>query len=116
MPSLSELQPWLRPYAEYLVTVANYNGMHPTITSVFRSRNKQQSLYARYLRCKATGGSCIPAAPPGFSQHERRTAFDLVVRQGYRSPQQRALGEFWRAMGGLWGGEKDPVHFGLHPY
>lgn len=107
MASLRELQPWLKPYAEFLVRVAEYNGFSPTITSVYRSPAKQQVLYERWK----AGKSDIPAAPPGHSQHEHRTAFDLVVRQGYRSPQQAALGALWRQMGGRWGGDVDPVHF-----
>jgi len=113
MPSINELQPWLRPYATYLLKVAEYNRLSPTVTSVYRSHAKQQQLYDRYLKCKRTGGSCIPAAPPGYSQHGQRLAFDLVVRQGYRSPEQAALGAVWRQMGGRWGGSVDPVHFGI---
>ena len=107
MPSLSELQPWLRPYARYLVNVAEYNGLGPvSINSVYRSRHAQAVLYERFKR----GLSQYPVAPPGTSLHEHRLAFDLNVRQGGRSPEQEALGRFWRSMGGSWS-PQDPIHF-----
>lgn len=107
MPSLRELQPWLKPYAEYLITVAAHNGLGPvSINSVYRSRQSQEVLYDRYLR----GASRYPVAPPGRSLHEHRLAFDINVRQGSSSPQQTALGHFWRSMGGQWS-ESDRVHF-----
>jgi len=107
VPSLRELQPWLVPYAEYLVQVAMYNGMGPvSINSVYRSRQKQAVLYNRWQR----GLSQYPVAPPGQSLHEHRIAFDMNVRQGGRSPEQAALGAFWRSMGGQWS-PQDPIHF-----
>lgn len=112
MPSLSELEPWLQPYARYLVRVAEYNGLTVNVTSVYRSDAKQAQLYNRYLRCLQEGRSdCLPAAPPGHSNHGRRRAFDLVVTGGYRGSNQEALGLLWRSMGGRWGGSQDPVHF-----
>lgn len=107
MPSLNELQPWLVPYARYLVNVAEYNGMGPvSINSVYRSPEKQALLYDRYQR----GLSEYPVAPPGTSLHEHRLAFDMNVRQGGRSPEQAALGAFWISMGGRWS-SRDPIHF-----
>lgn len=40
-------------------------------------------------------------------------AFDLVVDGDYNGPGQRALGEFWRSIGGAWAGDGDPVHFSV---
>lgn len=97
---------WLRPYAQYLYDVAAYNQLQPRVTSVRRTREQQAALYARFLR----GQSDLPAAPPGTSDHELGLAFDMVVAGNYRGPEQRAVGEFWRAMGGAWS-ERDPVHF-----
>ena len=107
------LQTWLIPYADYLVRVAEYNGLRVQITSVFRSNEKQQILYQRYLRCRVNSRTCIPAAPPGRSQHNYGRAFDLVVNGDYRGSSQEALGRFWQSMGGVWGGSRDPVHFGV---
>ncbi len=103
------LQPWLQPYADYLFKVAQYNGLDPVVTSVFRSYERQAVLYERWKR----GLSDIPAAPPGRSKHQQRLAFDLVVRKGgYRGGYQDLLGAFWVSMGGRWN-RSDPVHFGV---
>lgn len=112
MASLGELEPWLRPYAEWLVRVAEYNGWKVSVNSVYRSTAKQAQLYHRYQRAKAAGDTTVlPAAPPGTSWHEHRRAFDISVTQGRDSPQQAALGRLWESMGGRWGGPRDPVHF-----
>lgn len=66
-------------------------------------------LYNRWL----SGQSPYPALPPGTSQHERGFAVD-IARLGLRAsedPILHELGRMWRAMGGVWGGEADPVHF-----
>lgn len=107
MTRFRDLEPWLQPYADYLLKVAEYYDLQPAVTSVYRSPQRQAVLYERWKR----GLSDLPAAPPGRSKHERRLAFDLVVRRGgYRSANQAALGQLWRAMGGRWM-ESDPVHF-----
>jgi len=108
MPSLRELEPWLQPYAQYLVDVGNSQGWRISLNSVYRSFAAQQTLYARYLR----GQSAYPVAPPGRSLHQYRVAFDLNVRQGSSSPEQAALGDLWNRMGGSWS-PKDPVHFAI---
>lgn len=100
------LEGWLQPYAQYLFDVAVASGFRPTVTSVFRSLQKQAVLYDRWQR----GLSDLPAAPPGRSKHNYGLAFDLVVSAGYRSPEQMALGRFWKSMGGGWFAS-DPVHF-----
>lgn len=100
------LVPWLQPYADYLFRVAEASGFRPTVTSVFRSLQQQATLYDRYQR----GLSDLPAALPGRSKHNFGLAFDLVVYSGYRSAEQRALGNFWKEMGGRWFAS-DPVHF-----
>ena len=95
------LQPWLQPYAQYFYDVLRRAGLEPRVTSVFRSPQQQQVLYERYLR----GESKLPAAPPGRSKHQYGLAFDLVCSDF------AAAGQFWQAMGGRWGAERDPVHF-----
>lgn len=109
MPSVNELQPWLRPYARWLLDVATYNHIPYVITSVYRSPAEQQALYDRWR----SGQSPLPAAPPGRSQHGYRLAFDVVFDGDYRSERQRQLGALWQRMGGLWGGSRDPVHFAV---
>jgi LAS superfamily LD-carboxypeptidase LdcB len=92
---------WLRPYAYYLYQVAAYNGLHPRVTSVYRSYQRQAVLYDNYRR----GLSALPAAPPGRSKHQYGLAFDMVTDNA------PALGAFWESMGGKFGGVRDPVHF-----
>lgn len=100
------LVPELRPAAYALLQVAQKAGLRPRVTSVRRSRSEQAALYARFLR----GESDLPAAPPGTSQHEHGLAFDMVLAEGYRTPNQAALGALWRSWGGRWE-SADPVHF-----
>lgn len=100
MSSLSQLQPWLRPYAEALVNLAP--GV--VITSVGRSYSMQRLLYRRYL----AGQSKYPAAPPGTSLHEQGRAFDLHAPDAVLEQ----LGRIWESWGGRWGARfNDPIHF-----
>lgn len=114
MASLRSLDPRLRPWAEYMLQVANANapyfgGSSMVVTSARRSRMKQAQLYDRYIR----GLSKIPAAPPGRSIHEYGLAWDMA-RLGVdplRDELLVALGHYWQELGGHWGGTRDPVHF-----
>lgn len=110
MADVRELQPWLVPYAQYLLDVAAYNRLPVQVTSTRRSSVAQARLYQRWL----AGLSDLPAAPPGSSLHELGLAMDLVVAGDWRGPSQAALGAFWQSMGGLWT-PKDPVHFYVRP-
>lgn len=112
MADIGRLAPWLVPYARYLLDVAAYNGLRVAVTSTVRNRAQQELLYQRYLQCRRNAGTtCLPAAPPGHSDHELGLAFDLVVNGDYHSPQQAQLGAFWQSLGGRWAGSADPVHF-----
>jgi len=98
--SLSALEPWLQPYASWLVN------LYPAaeVTSVRRTWSEQSYLYRRFL----AGQTDYPAAPPGRSLHEQGRAFDL------KAPPEvlEQLGEIWEQMGGRWGGRfQDPIHF-----
>src|SRR5262245_37324364 len=102
--SLQGLQSWLRPYAAWLVSAAPYAGAQTTrITSVYRSRAQQQSLYSSFL----SGSSKYPVAPPGHSKHELRLAWDMVT-EPYSALY--TLGAWWKSLGGTWS-ETDPIHF-----
>ena len=119
MASLDELQPWLQPYAKYLLKVGNYYASDPTIhdwgghfyvSSTYRSYRQQARLYERYMR----GLSRIPAAPPGRSAHHLRLAFDMVRNSvdPYQDDLLHWLGHVWTTWGGQYGGAThDPVHF-----
>lgn len=108
--SLSALDPHFRPFAEYLWKVARLLGS-AHLTSTRRSYVEQERLYMDYVQ----GRRALPALPPTRSMHVRGLAVDLVVGDykagGPASPEMNALGQWWRAGGGRWGGATDPVHF-----
>lgn len=101
--SLTSLQSWLRPYAEWLVLAGRSAGWKIRITSVKRSRGQQAWLYRSYL----AGRSKYPVAPPGQSKHEFGRAFDMVT-EPYSALY--TLGEWWRQVGGIWS-PTDEIHF-----
>lgn len=106
------LQPWLRPYAEALVS---YAGSNVTVSSVFRSYSHQLELWTRYQNYRAQGYSpaeiaerfgLFTPAPPGRSKHQFGLAFDVSG-----PPEWLAwLGAVWTSWGGRWS-ERDRVHF-----
>jgi len=110
--ALSSLDPSFRPYAAYLVEVARRLGK-TTITSARRNWSDQARLYLDYMQ----GRRALPALPPERSLHVQGLAVDLVVGNyqagGPPSPEMAALGRWWLASGGRWGGTADPVHFSL---
>jgi len=91
------LQPWLRPYAAWLL--GNFPSLK--VTSVFRSLTDQMRLYRNRAR------NPYPVLPPGYSKHQYGLAWDMT---GDRSLLEQA-GRMWRRMGGRWGGATDPIHF-----
>lgn len=109
MPSLRTLNRHFRPYAEQLLRYARSLDPRFVCTSARRSRIDQARLYHRFI----TGKSPLTALPPGKSQHERGLAIDLARLNVDPSADEllAALGQAWRQAGGVWGGEKDPVHF-----
>ena len=122
----SELQPWLRPWAKWILSVSRWYMHHPEygryawarggyfrITSAYRSRKRQAQLYADWR----AGRSPIPAAPPGQSAHEYRIAFDIARgRDPFKDDLLHQLGRHWQEVGGIYGGHNfDPVHFQAGP-
>jgi hypothetical protein len=99
-----DLIPELQGPARELVAACGTAGLLPKVTSTRRSHSAQVRLYQRWL----SGLSPLPAAPPGTSAHEFGYAFDLVV-----TPWEALadVGATWESWGGVWGGNKDPVHF-----
>lgn len=97
------LQPWLAPYATWLLNYGIAQGYAPRVTSTYRSYETQRRLYAAYT----AGRSKYPAAPPGRSYHQYGRAFDLVTQPMERLHQ---LGAIWKQMGGRWWAS-DPIHF-----
>ena len=104
--SLRSLQPWLRPYAEWLVSQAHSAGARRVrITSVQRSRERQRALYARFR----SGRAQFPAAPPGRSLHEYGLAWDMVTEP---FSVLDTLGASWKRLGGSWS-PTDRIHFSI---
>lgn len=111
MASLSTLEPRLQPWAYWIFRYGQSLDGKLVVTSARRSRAKQLQLRMKYL----SGESKIFAAMPGFSKHEIGQAFDLaqVGVDPFDSRLLPWLGKWWMHYGGLWGGERDPVHFGI---
>jgi hypothetical protein len=99
-----DLIPELQDPARELLQAAGAAGLQPRVTSTRRTRAAQERLYRRWL----SGLSPLPAAPPGTSAHEYGYAFDMVVAQW---EDLADVGYTWQTWGGVWGGDRDPVHF-----
>lgn len=111
MANTRDLDPRFRVVAERLISFMRSHDARFVITSGFRSRTEQEELWAKWLR----GDPSQPyrPLPPGKSQHERGFAVD-IARFGVSAKDDPVLNQFgrwWRSIGGVWGGESDPVHF-----
>ncbi len=106
--STAGLKPEMKAGAKFLLQAAVALGASSArITSGKRSHAQQASLYKNFLAGKAL----YPVAPPGSSKHELGLAVDIVVTP---ASFQTALGQWWRSVGGTWGGSfNDPIHFEL---
>lgn len=104
------LDPRFRPWADaWLAWLRQVTGEPFVITSGLRTRMEQEALWAKFQR----GAKEFTTLPPGRSQHERGFAVD-IARTNVRAAEDdllREAGALWRSMGGVWGGEADPVHF-----
>ena len=111
MADLRTLQPWLQPWARWIYDYGRTFNSKLVVTSARRSATDQQRLRDRFL----SGDSEIYAAPVGTSQHEVGAAFDLasVGVDPFDDWTLPWLGYYWSYYGGLYGGAKDPVHFGV---
>lgn len=97
------LHPTLVKVRRNLPRVAQSLGFNARVTSGYRSPAKQAWLYQRYL----AGLQPYPVAPPGYSDHEKGTALDVV------STDMGKLVSLLTSAGLSWGGPEDPVHFSL---
>ena len=100
---MMRLDPRFRPYVEELLHIARRYRLQPRVTSSYRSIATQRRLYRAYLE----GRHPLPVAPPGRSAHNYGLAVDFVSRDN------AGLGHLWRSWGGVWGGDSDPVHYGV---
>lgn len=111
MADLRTLQPWLQPWARWIFDYGKTLDPKLVVTSARRDNWKQTQLYWDWI----SGRSEIPAAPPGKSKHQLGEAFDMA-RIGIDPLQDDLLlwlGYWWQQYGGLYGGTRDPVHFGV---
>lgn len=94
--SLSGLQPWLSPYAAYLLR------LYPpaVVTSTYRSYSDQLRLWLN------RSSNPYPVAPPGSSWHQYGRAFDISAPDW----ALEQLGAIWQSWGGTWS-PRDPIHF-----
>jgi peptidoglycan L-alanyl-D-glutamate endopeptidase CwlK len=111
---LGDLTPWMQQQAAKLLRFAERNGIPVTeVASTRRSCAQQDSIYAQG---RESEGPIATQAHGCQSWHVWGRAVDLVVAGG---PSEYAvLGDEWKRMGGLWGGDfsfKDFGHFEWHP-
>lgn len=99
-------------------------GISPTVTSAWRSTEKQASLYrcSQNRRCRKANPGLYRALPPGQSLHEAGLAVDISgVAAGPRgakriTPRGRRIVGIMRKNGFQWRyGLKDPAHFEANP-
>lgn len=98
------LHPFVKVAMTRTVADARREGMRVTITSQFRSVEKQALLRRRFEQ----GLSKFPAARPGLSMHNYGFAFDAVVTAG---GTQKDLGRIAARHQLIWAGPADSVHF-----
>lgn len=108
---LRSLQPWLQPWARWIFDYGKSFNPKLVVTSARRDMWDQMRLYNRYI----SGQSAILALPPGRSKHELGEAFDMasIGVDPFDDWTLPFLGSWWKYYGGLYGGERDPVHFGV---
>lgn len=99
-------------------------GISPTLTSAWRSTDKQAALYrcSQNRRCRKANPGLYRALPPGQSLHEAGFAVDISgVAAGPRgakrlTPRGRRIVGIMRKNGFQWRyGLKDPAHFEANP-
>lgn len=99
---MNGLQPWLAPYADYLVRLGAPYGVK--VTSTYRSYSDQLRLWLN------RSNNPYPVAPPGQSYHQYGRAFDISGPEWTYAQ----LGAIWESWGGTWGGRfgsPDVIHF-----
>lgn len=119
---IATLLPEVGALARELLASAKMHEIELCVTQAYRSSAEQAALYAKG---RTAPGRIVTRAPPGYSWHEFRRAFDVAVVVGGKPtwPNDTAL---WATIGGLgktlglaWGGDFrtiiDRPHFEFHP-
>lgn len=73
---LQDLDPDVREMAEKLLIRAASLGIELTVTQTYRTPAMQAALYAKG---RTEPGPVVTHAPPGYSWHEFRRAFDVAI-------------------------------------
>ncbi len=123
MAALSGVDPDVQTKAVQLLRDAWAVGVPLVVTDGYRSPKMQAALYAQGRN--GVPGPIVTNAPPGYSWHEYRKAFDVGVLANGRPtwPNDVALwqriGAVGKRLGLEWGGDSttfvDRPHFAFHP-
>lgn len=116
---LTDLDDDVRKMANRLVEDASREQIWLIVTQTYRTADQQQALYDRGRR---TPGLIVTHAPPGYSWHEFRRAFDVAIKSfsGDKTPADvydgpwGRIGDLGEAAGLDWGGRwkrPDQPHF-----
>lgn len=106
--NVSDLDPDLQQMAADHIALCAREGIHIVLTQTYRTAVEQQALYDQG-RTKA--GPIVTHAPPGYSWHEFRRAYDVAIAsfQGDATPKNWYDGP-WERVGAL--GEKCGLEWG----
>ena len=114
--SLDALTPDTRAAIELLLEHAAGLGMDIQINETRRTCARQNQLFAQG---RETEGKILTGARGCRSWHVHGRAVDLITKGPQSIPPYRALGDFWKGLGGKWGGDfkglDDYGHFEWHP-
>jgi peptidoglycan L-alanyl-D-glutamate endopeptidase CwlK len=117
--ALDDLLPEVADQCRALIRVAVGQGIVLVVTHTYRTAGEQAELYAQG---RTTPGRIVTHAPPGYSWHEFRRAFDVAIKSfpGDLKPKDfydgpwGHVGEFGESLGLEWGGRwkrPDRPHF-----
>ena len=118
---LNQLDPDVEAKAVELLNLAAKDNIELIVTQTYRSPAQQAALYAKG---RTAPGPKVTNAPPGYSWHEFRRAFDVAIHgfpgdvtkdDLYDGPWER-VGDLGESIGLEWGGRwkhPDRPHFQL---
>ena len=108
-PLIQQLHPSVQPMASEMLQRAINVGIPLVVTQSYRSPATQAALYAQG---RTAPGAVVTNAPPGWSWHEFRLAFDVAVIGPNGQPAWpndvalwARIGETGKAAGLEWGGD-----------
>lgn len=118
---LNDLDPDVEAKAFELIKLADHDGIELIVTQTYRSPDQQAAIYAQG---RTAPGRIVTHAPPGYSWHEFRRAFDVAITHFpgdmtkedlYDGPWDH-VGDLGESIGMEWGGRwkrPDRPHFQL---